>query len=162
LLDIRPPDELLHATLDFREVRHLNFEYHSLRRSHPAHKAMAYQPNWETRYPCEIGGCDYDFLRLADMQRHVKEYHGGPIYCPEPDCNWRGAKRGAKREARLERHLSEVHRDIRKGEPLEHCRLFVDVSPIVILNVPGDFGATPEASLNVLAQVAQPQSSVPG
>jgi hypothetical protein len=75
---------------------------------------MAYQFNSVSRVPCEIDGCDTDFARLADMQRHVKEHHGSPLLCPEAGCSWRGAKR----KGRLENHLHKAHADIHKGELL--------------------------------------------
>jgi hypothetical protein len=64
------------------------------------------------RVPCEIEGCATDFARSADMQRHVKEHHGSPLFCPEPGCNWRGAKR----KGRLTAHGLRAHPNIYEGE----------------------------------------------
>jgi hypothetical protein len=75
---------------------------------------MAHYLSTGPRVPCEIDGCDTDFARLADMQRHVKEHHGSPLLCPEPDCSWRGAKR----KGRLEAHRLKAHPDIHKGKLL--------------------------------------------
>jgi hypothetical protein len=72
---------------------------------------MAYALHSETRIPCEIDGCDVDFARLADMQRHVREHHRSPLLCPQPGCDWRGARR----KTRLENHLQKVHPEIHRG-----------------------------------------------
>jgi hypothetical protein len=101
-----------------------------------SHNTMAYLFKTGPRVPCEIDECDADFARLADMQRHVKEYHGSPLFCPEAGCGWRGAKR----KGRLKRHLLQAHADI-----------------------PNDFGInSPEPFPFLLAHVAQPQSPVAG
>ncbi len=72
---------------------------------------MAHYQTTESRVPCDIEGCSTSFARVADMRRHVNEVHGGPKRCPEPDCNWRGAKR----DDRLEDHKIKAHPEIYTG-----------------------------------------------
>lgn len=65
----------------------------------------------ETCVPCQMDGCDSDFARFTDLQRHVREHHRSPLLCPQPDCNWRGVKRKGK----LEIHLQKAHPEIHRG-----------------------------------------------
>lgn len=66
------------------------------------------------RIPCDVEGCPTDFARQADMQRHVKEHHGGLLICTVPNCPWRGAKR----KSRLEAHLQNQHGAGHKSESI--------------------------------------------
>ncbi|KAE9367897.1 hypothetical protein N431DRAFT_416869, partial [Stipitochalara longipes BDJ] len=78
------------------------------------------------RIPCAIAGCNTDFARRADMQRHIQEHHGGPWLCPEAGCSWPGAKR----KSRLDAHLQKEHGDIHKGVPLVIPHNFGAPSPV--------------------------------
>jgi len=104
------------------------------------HGTTAHPHKMENRISCEIEGCDTDFARMADMRRHLVEVHGSPKHCPEPDCSWRGAKRGE----RLEDHKMKAHPEIYNE---------------VVLNVPEGFG-TPSPS--ILAQIPQAEGSMGG
>jgi hypothetical protein len=108
----------------------------------------------EPRIPCEIDDCSGDFARLADMQRHVKEVHGGLRHCTQPGCSWRGAKR----KGRLDAHLLKAHPESHKGEgfPRRYNLTVANFFQEVDLNVPDDFGSGSKKSSQIPTQIAQP------
>jgi hypothetical protein len=123
---------------------------------HSLRSTMARPHITENRIPCEIEDCEKNFARMADMRRHVVEVHGSPKRCPEPNCNWGGAKRGE----RLEDHKMKAHPEIYNGTSFHNTvRQYIDLMLEVVLNVPEGFG-TP--SPRILGQAPQPEGSMGG
>ena len=86
---------------------------------------MANLFNTANRIPCDVQGCNADFARQADMQRHVTEYHGEHWLCTEPNCPWPGAKR----KSRLDAHRKKEHGNIHQGKfVLNNIQTMADAS----------------------------------
>ena len=56
------------------------------------------------KYTCLYPNCGSCFGRRQELERHEREYHGPPQYCPVLNCNYQ-----TQRMARLRKHLETSH-----------------------------------------------------
>lgn len=66
-----------------------------------------------SRYICMVGGCESNFSRSADLNRHYTTVHfpdPARLDCPKPRCSRKGDQ-GFTRQDHLTEHLRQYHGD---------------------------------------------------
>jgi hypothetical protein len=87
--------------------------------------------NARERWPCPVTGCTKDFGRPQERDRHLLTYLPYWLFCPFPDCSWRG-----DRYNNLKNHWL-IHANTSLCPRIEDCKIY-EPAPLVQSIVRGE------------------------